>query len=94
MKTDQKTWLDEFAVTCRVFKGRWSIRHCLRMCNEIDDLRIRMSSREKGGTRRHESAYNPCRGCKVMANYLAQRTDEPQSRDLTENTACNEVWAV
>lgn len=70
MKTDQKVWLDEYAVTCRVFKGRWSVRHCLRMYNDIRDLKIHMSSRSKGRVIRHHSAYNPCERCKVLTRYI------------------------
>jgi hypothetical protein len=70
MKSEQKVWLDEFAVNCRVFKGRWSIRHCVRMFNDIKDLKIHMSSRSKGKVTRHESTYNPCERCKILSNYV------------------------
>jgi len=69
MSADQKAWLDRNAVTCRVFKGRWNIRHCVRMYNDIKDLKIQMSSRGGGKVRRHESAYNPCERCKVLIKY-------------------------
>ena len=94
MKSDEKTWLDEFAVTCRVFKGRWSIRHCLRMSGDISDLRIRMSSRDRGKVTHHESAYNPCKGCKVMINYLESRSEETPSYDGAGVSPRNEVWTV
>ena len=94
MKMDQQGWLDEYAVTCRVFKGRWSIRHCLRMYNDIKDLKIRMSSRAQGRVTRHESAYNPCRRCKVLADYLKTRHAEEQQYHRGSETGCNEVWAM
>jgi hypothetical protein len=68
--SNRKVWLDEYAVSCRVFKGRWSIRHCLRMYNDIKDLKIHMSSRSHGTVTRHESAYNPCQRCKTLAKYM------------------------
>src|SRR5208283_153293 len=71
MASDEKLWLDEYAVTCRVFKGRWSIRHCLRMYNDIKDLKIHMSSRARGKVTRYESCYNPCERCKVLNRYIA-----------------------
>lgn len=70
MKSDQKGWLQEHAVTCRVFKGKWGIRHCVKMYNDIRDLKIHMSSRVKGKVTRYESAYNPCERCKVLTRYL------------------------
>lgn len=70
MATDRKMWLDEYAVTCRVFKGRWSIRHCLRMYNDIKDLKIHMSSRANGRVTRHESQYNPCERCKILTRFM------------------------
>jgi len=69
MSADKSAWLERNAVTCRVFKGRWSIRHCFRMYNDIKDLRIQMSTRGGGKVRRHESAYNPCERCKVLLEY-------------------------
>ncbi len=78
MKADQKTWLDEYAVTCRVFKGRWSIRHCVKMYNDIKDLKIHMSSRSRGKVARHESRYNPCERCRVLSSYRDnQNADQP-----------------
>lgn len=94
MKMDQQGWLEEYAVTCRVFKGRWSIRHCLRMYNDINDLKIRMSSRANGRVTRHESAYNPCRRCKVLADYFKTRHGEEQHYNRGSETGWNEVWAV
>lgn len=88
MKTDNKGWLDEYAVTCRVFKGRWSIRHCLRMYNDIKDLKIHMSSRANGRVTRHESQYNPCERCKILTQYIdslpREETDYPaeESRQM------------
>ena len=79
MPSDQKLWLDEYAVTCRVFKGRWSIRHCLRVSNGMKDLKIHMSTRARGKVTRHESCYNPCQRCKVLTRYIASLpTDENQ----------------
>ncbi len=94
MKSEEKTWLDEFAVTCRVFKGRWSIRHCLRMFGDINDLRIQMSSRDGGKVTRHESAYNPCKGCKVMINYLEGQTKERPGCDAAGGSSRSEIWTV
>jgi hypothetical protein len=100
MKADQKRWLDQYAVTCRVFKGRWSIRHCLRMYNDIKDLKIHMSSRIKGRVTRHESAYNPCERCKVLTSYMDNlpKDQEQLARNCEINKncgkSCNEVWAV
>ncbi len=94
MKTDQKTWLDEYAVTCRVFKGRWSIRHCVRMYNDIKDLKIQMSSRAKGKVTRHESSYNPCERCKVLTNYRNNLLEEQnQYKRHTTEPQYNEIWA-
>lgn len=72
MKAIQHSWLDENAVTCRVFKGRWNIRHCLRMYCEIRDLKIEMATRGGGKVTRYESSYNPCRQCKVLKNRLRE----------------------
>lgn len=94
MKTDRKLWLDEYAVTCRVFKGRWSIRHCIRMYNDISDLKVKMSSRASGKFRRYESAYNPCKRCKVMENYLKRQHDSRHHFRGPRDRSCNEVWAV
>ena len=92
MASDQKLWLDEYAVTCRVFKGRWSIRHCLRMYNDIKDLKIHMSSRAQGKVTRYESCYNPCERCKVLNRYIASLpTDENQ---YSEEEAYKEAVAV
>lgn len=72
MKAMQRSWLDENAVTCRVFKGRWNIRHCLRMYFEIKELKIEMATRGAGKVTRYESSYNPCRRCKVLARRLKE----------------------
>ncbi len=72
MKAIQGAWLDENAVTCRVFKGRWNIRHCLRMYLEIKDLKIEMATRGGGKVTRYESSYNPCRRCKILARRLKE----------------------
>lgn len=74
MKVDKKLWLDRHAVSCRVFKGRWSIRHCLKMYNDIKDLKIHMSSRGHGKVTRHESSYNPCEHCKILTGYVESIT--------------------
>lgn len=72
MKAVQRNWLDQNAVTCRVFKGRWNIRHCLRMYLEIRDLKIEMATRGGGKVVRYESSYNPCSRCKVLAKVLKE----------------------
>jgi hypothetical protein len=94
MKTDQKLWLDEYAVTCRVFKGRWSIRHCLKMYNDIKDLRIHMSSRSKGRVVRHQSAYNPCERCKVLSRYMESLPEPGENRNENSETTFSRAWAV
>jgi hypothetical protein len=81
-------------VSCRVFKGRWSIRHCLRMYNDIKDLKIHMSSRRSGRVTKYESAYNPCQRCKVLANYLNSCGAPPQGCQLGDDAPCNEMWAM
>lgn len=91
MVKDRKVWLDEFAVTCRVFKGRWSIRHCYRMYQDIKDLKIHVASRAKGKVTRYESTYNPCEHCKVLATYLKDEamgeTDHGKT-SITYSQAC------
>lgn len=72
MNAIRRTWLDENAVTCRVFKGRWNIRHCLRMYFEISDLKIEMATRGGGKVTKYQSSYNPCRRCKVLAKRLKE----------------------
>ncbi len=94
MATDQQVWLKEYAVTCRVFKGRWSIRHCLKMCNDIRDLRIRMSTRSKGRVTRHESTYNPCEHCTILTNYLKQHGEDVNGFNRPQEANFNEVWAL
>ena len=94
MMSDQKVWLDEYAVTCRVFKGRWSIRHCLRLYSEMSDLKIRMATRANGKITRHESAYNPCERCKVLGAYLEKVAAENPTYDSTEDASYNQIWAV
>ncbi len=95
MKRDKESWLDRYSVTCRVFKGRWSIRHCLRIYSEIRDLKIEMVTRGRGGPQRHESSYNPCEHCVVLASTLraleAERAAQAQS--LKESTDV-ESWAA
>ncbi|MFH0959473.1 MAG: hypothetical protein V1897_12290 [Pseudomonadota bacterium] len=70
MKMERDDWLDRNAVFCRVFKGRWSIRHCLKIYCEIKDLKIEMAIRAKGGVKRLQSTYNPCENCAVLAKAL------------------------
>lgn len=70
MERDQELWLDHHAVTCRVFRGRWSVRHCFRIYSEIKDLRIRMSTRAKGKVTHYHSAYNPCEHCPNLQQYI------------------------
>ena len=93
MNLDQKSWLDEFAVNCRVFKGRWNIRHCLRMCNDIGDLKVRMSTRARGKVTRHESTYNPCRRCKTLAGYLERHREDLPGYVGAGDLSCSEVRA-
>ena len=94
MKAERTTWLDDHAVTCRVFKGKWNIRHCLRMRDEMGDLKIRMATRANGAITRHESAYNPCDHCKVLANHLKSIAAESPRYDKSDDTSYNQVWAV
>ena len=94
MNTDQKLWLDEYAVTCRVFKGRWSIRHCLRLYNDINDLKIHMSTRAKGRVTRHESAYNQCKTCKVLAKYLNTPPGDANRCNRSSDPLCGPAWAM
>ena len=94
MIVDRDSWLDEYAVTCRVFKGRWSIRHCVRMYFNIRDLKIRMSSRFKGKVARYESSYNPCENCEVIIRYLESQREDPNLYDPAANSHQNEMWAM
>ncbi|MGO9566748.1 MAG: hypothetical protein ACLP5H_04310 [Desulfomonilaceae bacterium] len=94
MRADKKVWLDEYAVSCRVFKGRWNIRHCMKMYNDIKDLKIHMSSRAKGKVTRYESAYNPCERCKVLTRYISSLNDEEERYAKAGENSYNEVWAV
>ncbi len=91
MKSQQRMWLDEYAVTCRVFKGKWSIRHCVKMYNDIKDLRIQMSSRAKGKVTRHESTYNPCERCKMLSGYVSSQ-NEPETGFPRPNDTQFRVW--
>lgn len=95
MKRDKDSWLDSYAVTCRVFKGRWSIRHCLRIYSEIRDLKIEMATRGRGGVQRYESSYNPCEHCMALANTLRTLETEcaAQEQSLKESTNV-ESWAA
>jgi hypothetical protein len=98
MESDKKVWLDEYGVTCRVFKGRWSVRHCLKMYNDIKDLKIHMSSRAHGRVTRHESAYNPCERCRVLTRYIESLPVEGAQYKAEEKypseETFQEVWAV
>ncbi len=94
MKSEQKLWLEAYAVTCRVFKGRWSVRHCLRMYNDMRDLKIRMASRAHGKITRHESAYNPCERCKVLEAYMKSCHADSGIYENRDEAAFNQVWAV
>lgn len=87
MNSIRLSWLDENAVTCRVFKGRWNIRHCLRMYFEISDLKIEMATRGGGKVTKYRSSYNPCRRCKVLAGRLREIPMEADSTpDFNEKT--------
>jgi len=94
MKPDEKLWLEQHAVTCRVFKGRWSVRHCLRMYNDIKDLKIEMSSRAHGKVTRHESAYNPCEHCRVLTRLVNGGPGEESSYGSGVEQPYNEIWTV
>jgi hypothetical protein len=97
MGADRSGWLDEYAVNCRVFKGRWNIRHCIKMYNDIKDLKIHMSSRFKGKVARYESTYNPCEHCRVLAGYLAAQEEENEKYEKARNDSNGSsqgVWAV
>lgn len=91
MKADQAQWLERNAVTCRVFKGRWSVRHCVRMYNDIKDLKIQMSSRGGGRVTRYQSAYNPCERCRVLSQYLSTIAEEEQELKSTGEVTYPEV---
>ncbi len=82
MQDSGKRWLDEYGVTCNVFRGRWSVRHCVRIYNNIRALRFSMSSRNGGKVARHQSAYNPCEKCSVMLKHISESSPSPmiQSR--------------
>jgi hypothetical protein len=45
------------------------------MYNDIKDLKIHASSRAGGRVVRHESKYNPCRRCPVLAEYIENGGD-------------------
>jgi len=70
MTSDRRLWLEKNAVTCRIFRGKWSVRHCLRIYGDIKDLRIRMATRAKGRVIHHQSCYNPCEHCTILRSYL------------------------
>ena len=94
MANEHKVWLDEHAVSCRVFRGRWSVRHCLKMYNDIKELRIHMSSRGDGKVTRYESSYNPCEHCRVLAKYTRENTEETQTIPQTyQESVGNDMWA-
>jgi hypothetical protein len=94
MRGERSSWLNEYSVTCRVFKGRWSIRHCLKMYNDINDLKIRMSSRAKGKVTRHESMYNPCETCKVLTRHMNTCCPDSEACNGSSEKCCTEAWAV
>jgi len=70
MEREKDNWLEKYAVTCRVFKGRWSIRHCLKIYSEIKDLKIEIATRSRGGVQKYQSTYNPCEHCRVLVRTL------------------------
>jgi|GEM_PF-1997060 hypothetical protein len=72
MDTNQEQWLEKNAVTCSVFRGRWSVKHCLRIYGDIKDLRIRMATRAHGRVIHYQSSYNPCEHCQNLIRYLEQ----------------------
>jgi len=91
MKADQAKWLERNAVTCRVFKGRWSVRHCVRMYNDIKDLKIQMSSRGGGQVTRYQSAYNPCERCRVLSQYFSSIAEDEKDFEGRSEVAYPEV---
>ncbi len=94
MGADRNGWLNENAVHCRVFKGRWNIRHCIKMYNDIKDLKIHMSSRFKGQVARYESTYNPCEHCPVLSRYLAAQEECPEGFNGRAENPAQGAWAV
>jgi hypothetical protein len=94
MTQENKNWLDEYAVTCRAFKGRWNIRHCLRIYGEIRDLKIRMASRSRGKVTRYESSYNPCEHCPTLAAYFREQGEMQPEYDQATDQSYGEAWAV
>jgi hypothetical protein len=92
MKVDQKVWLETNTVTCRVFKGRWSIRHCVKMYHDIKDLKIQMSTRGKGKVTRFESSYNPCEHCGILTRYVDDLAADQQNQcDCAQGTCYSEA---
>lgn len=75
MTNSQQLWLEKNAVTCRIFRGRWSLRHCLRIYGDIKDLKIRMATRANGRVVHHQSCYNPCEHCTHLKTYLENCPD-------------------
>jgi|GEM_PF-782384 len=94
MNTDQQLWLEEYAVTCRVFKGRWSIRHCVRMYHDMQDLKIQMSTRARGKVTRHQSDYNPCRHCKVLAKYIKSHENPAECYTPAADQTYSDAWVA
>ncbi len=95
MERNKDNWLDKYAVTCRVFKGRWSIRHCIRIYSEIKDLKIEMAQRARGGVQHYESAYNPCEHCRSFARTLKALRQQGDNRELlVSESGENQTWAA
>lgn len=95
MKMERDDWLDKHAVFCRVFKGRWSLRHCLKMYMEIKDLKIEMAIRARTGVKRLQSTYNPCENCVTLAKAL--KTFQARGADQiggAEESQRDETWAA
>jgi len=79
METNLQQWLETNAVTCSVFRGRWSVKHCLRIYGDIRDLKIRMAKRANGRVTHYQSSYNPCEHCQNLKRYWEQSGGDESS---------------
>ncbi len=95
MKLERDDWLDKHAVFCRVFKGRWSVRHCLKIYAEIKDLKIEMAIRAGGGVKRLQSTYNPCENCIALAKALKEiQANSNGGLGVIDEPQQEEKWAA
>ncbi len=94
MERDRELWLDHYAVSCRVFRGRWSIRHCLRIYSDIRDLKIHMSSRSKDKVTHYHSAYNPCEQCMNLKEYRDNLPDGSMGNNVNMDQYCSGLCAL